>query len=55
MQAITCMSSRALAGVLPPTAPFVLATEWTRHLGKQGASQLRRVLTRLREITDPHR
>lgn len=29
--------------------------EWTRHLGKQGASQLRRTLTRLREITDPYR
>jgi DNA-binding MarR family transcriptional regulator len=29
--------------------------EWTRHLGKQGASQLRRALTRLREITDPYR
>jgi DNA-binding MarR family transcriptional regulator len=29
--------------------------EWTRHLGKQSASQLRRALTRLREITDPYR
>ena len=29
--------------------------EWTRHLGKQGTSQLRRALTRLREITDPYR
>ncbi|WP_405731054.1 MarR family transcriptional regulator [Streptomyces sp. NBC_01537] len=29
--------------------------EWTRHLGKQGASQLRRALTSLREITDPYR
>jgi DNA-binding MarR family transcriptional regulator len=29
--------------------------EWARHLGKQGVSQLRRVLTRLREITDPYR
>ena len=29
--------------------------EWTGHLGKQGASQLRRALTRLREITDPYR
>jgi DNA-binding MarR family transcriptional regulator len=27
--------------------------EWTQHLGKQGSSQLRRALTRLREITDP--
>jgi DNA-binding MarR family transcriptional regulator len=28
--------------------------EWTRHLGKQATSQLRRALTRLREITDPY-
>ncbi len=29
--------------------------EWTRHLGRQSATQLRRALTRLREITDPYR
>ncbi|QOV33395.1 MarR family transcriptional regulator [Streptomyces ferrugineus] len=29
--------------------------EWTRHLGKQSTNQLRRALTRLREITDPYR
>jgi DNA-binding MarR family transcriptional regulator len=29
--------------------------EWTRHLGKPATSQLRRALTRLREITDPAR
>jgi DNA-binding MarR family transcriptional regulator len=29
--------------------------EWTRHLGSQTAGQLRRALTRLREITDPYR
>ncbi|RZU77484.1 DNA-binding MarR family transcriptional regulator [Micromonospora kangleipakensis] len=29
--------------------------EWTRHLGRQATSQLRRALTRLREITDPYR
>lgn len=28
--------------------------EWTRHLGRQTATQLRRALTRLREITDPY-
>jgi DNA-binding MarR family transcriptional regulator len=28
--------------------------EWTRHLGKPATSQLRRALTRLREITDPY-
>jgi DNA-binding MarR family transcriptional regulator len=29
--------------------------EWTRHLGRTAVSQLRRALTRLREITDPYR
>jgi DNA-binding MarR family transcriptional regulator len=29
--------------------------EWTQHLGRQSASQLRRALTRLREVTDPYR
>ncbi|NUR29435.1 MAG: MarR family transcriptional regulator [Catenulispora sp.] len=28
--------------------------EWTKHLGKRGAEQLRTQLTRLREITDPY-
>jgi DNA-binding MarR family transcriptional regulator len=28
--------------------------EWTQHLGRQAAGQLRRALTRLREITDPY-
>ena len=28
--------------------------EWVKHLGARGADQLRRQLTRLREITDPY-
>jgi DNA-binding MarR family transcriptional regulator len=28
--------------------------EWTRHLGRSTAAQLRRALTRLREIADPY-
>ena len=28
--------------------------EWTLHLGRAGAGQLRRALARLREITDPY-
>lgn len=28
--------------------------EWVKHLGTRGADQLRRQLTRLREITDPY-
>ena len=30
-------------------------TEWTRHLGASATTQLRRALTRLREVTDPYR
>lgn len=30
-------------------------SEWTQHLGKRGAEQLRHQLERLREITDPYR
>ncbi len=29
--------------------------EWSRHLGPRATAQLRRALTRLREITDPYR
>ncbi|GGT03656.1 hypothetical protein GCM10010156_71910 [Planobispora rosea] len=28
--------------------------EWMRHLGRRDADRLRRILTRLREITDPY-
>ncbi|MFG2006445.1 MarR family winged helix-turn-helix transcriptional regulator [Spirillospora sp. NPDC048911] len=28
--------------------------EWTQHLGEQDATQLRRALTKLREVTDPY-
>jgi DNA-binding MarR family transcriptional regulator len=35
-------------------AEVEVEAEWTRHLGKQAASQLRRALVRLREITDPY-
>ncbi|MEU9828200.1 MarR family winged helix-turn-helix transcriptional regulator [Micromonospora chersina] len=37
------------------TVEAEVEAEWTRHLGKQGVGQLRRALTRLREITDPYR
>lgn len=37
------------------TVEVEVEAEWTVHLGKRGASQLRRALTRLREITDPYR
>jgi len=36
-------------------AEVQIEAEWTRHLGSQAAGQLRRALTSLREITDPHR
>ena len=35
-------------------AEAAVEAEWTRHLGGTSASQLRRALTRLREITDPY-
>ena len=31
-----------------------IEAEWTRHLGPRAAAELRRSLTRLREITDPY-
>jgi DNA-binding MarR family transcriptional regulator len=36
-------------------AEAAVEAEWTQHLGKQSTSQLRRALTRLREVTDPYR
>jgi DNA-binding MarR family transcriptional regulator len=44
---------RAAVAVARATEASVEA-EWTRHLGRTSASQLRRALTRLREITDPY-
>lgn len=41
---------------LPVAAAAVaeVEAEWTAHLGKQRMTQLRRILTQLREITDPY-
>lgn len=36
-------------------AEAAVEAEWAQHLGRQGTSQLRRALTRLREVTDPYR
>jgi DNA-binding MarR family transcriptional regulator len=50
------IASRGEAAVaVARVAEAGVEAEWTRHLGTQGASQLRRALTRLREITDPYR
>ncbi len=35
-------------------AEAAVEAEWTRHLGRNATAQLRRALTRLREITDPY-
>ena len=35
-------------------AEAAVEAEWTSHLGKNATAQLRRALTRLREITDPY-
>lgn len=45
-QAVVAVARRAEAAV---------EAEWTRHLGTAATAQLRRSLTRLREITDPYR
>lgn len=41
---------------LPLAATVVsdVETEWTEHLGKRRMGQLREILARLREITDPY-
>jgi DNA-binding MarR family transcriptional regulator len=36
-------------------AEAAVEAEWTRYLGKAATGQLRRALSRLREITDPYR
>jgi DNA-binding MarR family transcriptional regulator len=45
------------AKAIPIAAGIVagVEAEWTAHLGRQQIRQLRRLLTRLREITDPYR
>lgn len=50
------MSARGEAAV--EAAAGIVAeveAEWVRHLGARRADQLRRILTELREITDPYR
>jgi DNA-binding MarR family transcriptional regulator len=42
------------AAAVARRAELEVEGEWTRHLGRQSATQLRRALTRLREITDPY-
>jgi DNA-binding MarR family transcriptional regulator len=37
------------------TVEAEVEAEWTAHLGRPAAAQLRRALTRLREVTDPYR
>jgi DNA-binding MarR family transcriptional regulator len=45
------------ATAIPLAAGIVagVEAEWTAHLGRQRTRQLRRILTELREITDPYR
>jgi DNA-binding MarR family transcriptional regulator len=44
------------AKAIPLAAAAVadVEAEWTKHLGKQRMHQLRQILTRLRQITDPY-
>ncbi|MFR9774793.1 MarR family winged helix-turn-helix transcriptional regulator [Micromonospora sp. MS34] len=52
---VTITERGAAAVAVARRAEAEVEAEWTRHLGRQNTSQLRRALTRLREITDPHR
>jgi DNA-binding MarR family transcriptional regulator len=49
--------ARRGAEAVPVAAGIVagVEAEWTAHLGRQRIGQLRRLLTQLREITDPYR
>jgi DNA-binding MarR family transcriptional regulator len=50
------MAPRGEAAVaVARVAEAEIEAEWTAHLGEQAAGQLRRALTRLREVTDPYR
>lgn len=52
---LVCIAPRGQAAVeVARKAEAEVEAEWTRHLGKQSTAQLRRTLTRLREITDPY-
>lgn len=52
---LVCIAPRGEAAVeVARAAEAEVEAEWTRHLGKQATAQLRRALTRLREITDPY-
>jgi DNA-binding MarR family transcriptional regulator len=52
---LVCIAPRGQAAVgVARKAEAEVEAEWTRHLGKHGTAQLRRALTRLREITDPY-
>ncbi len=48
------ISARGLAAIPVATAAVAeVEAEWEAHLGKQRMTELRRTLTKLREITDP--
>ncbi|MBO0810260.1 MAG: MarR family transcriptional regulator [Actinobacteria bacterium] len=49
------IAARGLAALeVARTTEAEVEAEWTRYLGKPAATQLRRALTRLRQITDPY-
>jgi DNA-binding MarR family transcriptional regulator len=52
---LVCIAPRGQAAVkVARKAEAEAEAEWAQHLGKQATAQLRRALTRLREITDPY-
>ncbi|HEU5391282.1 MAG TPA: MarR family transcriptional regulator [Streptosporangiaceae bacterium] len=49
------ITERGLAAVaVARQTEAAVEAEWARHLGRSVTAQLRRALTRLREITDPY-
>jgi DNA-binding MarR family transcriptional regulator len=52
---LVCVAPRGEAAIaVARVVEAEVEAEWARHLGRQATAQLRRALTRLREITDPY-
>jgi DNA-binding MarR family transcriptional regulator len=52
---LVCVAPRGQRAIPVATAAVAaVEAEWEAHLGKQRIAQLRRTLTKLREITDPY-
>lgn len=53
---LVVFAERGLAAVqVARRTEIAVSEEWTRHLGRRTTARLHETLSRLREITDPHR